>query len=65
MSPHLATGLRAAAWRGGVESAARDEDGEGVEPRAGTGPSFRRACLIIAAWLLALILVPILFTQPF
>jgi hypothetical protein len=34
------------------------------ERQAGTVASFRRACLIIAAWLIALLLFSILFYQP-
>lgn len=65
MSPHVATDLRASAWRGTAGSVAEGEDLEkGPEPGAETGTSFRRACLIIVAWLLALLLIPILFLQP-
>ena len=66
MSPHVASELRAAVWSGGGSSDARVEDREEASQlRAGTGASFRRACLIIAAWLIALLLVPIFFFQPF
>jgi hypothetical protein len=58
MSPHLAAHRRAAVWD-------RQRSGDGASgPRAGTVVSFRKACLIIAAWLLALLLVPIVFFQP-
>jgi hypothetical protein len=66
MSPHLATDRRAATWQpstAGAGGGAGDRLGAG-ESRAETVASFRRACLIIAAWLLALLLFPILFYQP-
>ncbi|HET9253287.1 MAG TPA: hypothetical protein VFP58_14330 [Candidatus Eisenbacteria bacterium] len=64
MSPHLANGLRAAAWRGVARSDAPDEERKDTSKlRAGTAASFRRAFLIIAAWLIALLLVPIVFFQ--
>ncbi|HEU5311190.1 MAG TPA: hypothetical protein VFV24_07025 [Candidatus Eisenbacteria bacterium] len=66
MSPHLATDLRAAAWRGRSGPVAPSEDREDAfQPTAGTEASFRRACFIIAAWLIALLLVPMLFFQPY
>ena len=65
MSPHLATGRRAALWRRSVRDARTGDQGGASGPKAGTAASFRRACLIIAAWLLALLLVPILFFPPY
>jgi hypothetical protein len=66
MSPHTASELRAAVWNGGGGFRARNEGLEDTSRlRAGTGASFRRACLIIAAWLIALLSVPIFFFQPF
>jgi hypothetical protein len=64
MSPHLATGLRAAAWRKPARDRREGREGA-IEPKAGTVSSFRRACFIIAAWLLAILLVPVLFLQSF
>lgn len=66
MSPHLATFRRAAVWNRGPHAGVRTGDQAGAhEPKPGTAASFRRACLVIAAWLLALLLVPIVFFQPF
>jgi hypothetical protein len=64
MSPHLATDRRAAAM-GRSTAADAGVSSRAAEGQAGTALSFRRACLIIAAWLLALLLVPILFYQPY
>ncbi|HSE63625.1 MAG TPA: hypothetical protein VLG15_08450 [Thermoanaerobaculia bacterium] len=60
MSPHLATDRRASAWRQGDPVATAGASGAS-ERQDGTAASFRRACLVIAAWLLALLLFPILF----
>ena len=65
-SPHLATHLRTAARQTRTRVVPRIRDREGAsESRAGTATSFRKACLIIAAWLLGLLLVPFLFLQSF
>jgi hypothetical protein len=59
MNPHLAT-------HGNTRVVPRSTDREGTsENRVGTATSFRKACLIIAAWLLGLLLVPFLFLQSF
>ena len=65
MSPHLATDLRAAAWRGPAGSDVPNGAREDASTPSGTEASFRRACFIIAAWLIALLLVPMLFFQPY
>ena len=65
MSPHLATHRRLARSKAAVRVVPRPMDQEGASDRqAGTAVSFRKACLIIAAWLIALLLVPFLFLQP-